>query len=128
MELRKIFAEVPDFRVVGRTDHILSEILVSSLCAVISGADDFEEIAEYGRQKEGFLSGFLSLPGGIPSHDTFNRVFRLMDHKLFEACLKKWSREIIEKLGDYQVNIDGKVLWATGKRGKKTAALCLVSA
>lgn len=128
MELREIFAEVPDFRVVGRTDHILSEILVISLCAVLSGADDFEEIAEYGRQKEEFLQGFLSLPNGIPSHDTFNRVFRLLDHKSFEACLKKWSHEIIDKLKAYQVNIDGKVLRATGKRGKKTAALCLVSA
>ena len=73
MELREIFAEVPDFRVAGRTDHILSEILVISLCAVISGADDFEEIAEYGRQKEAFLWRFLSLPSGIPSHDTFNK-------------------------------------------------------
>ena len=128
MELREIFAEVPDFRVSGRTDHILSEILVISLCAVLSGADDFEEIAEYGRQKEEFLRGFLSLPNGIPSHDTFNRVFRLMNHESFGACLKKWSREIIDKLEDYQVNIDGKVLRATGKRGKKTAGLCLVSA
>jgi hypothetical protein len=58
MELREIFAEVPDFRVKGRTDHILSEILVISLCAVISGAYDLEEIAEYGSQKEGFLRGF----------------------------------------------------------------------
>ncbi len=128
MELREIFAEVPDFRVLGRTDHLLSEILVISLCAVLSGADDFEEIAEYGRQKEEFLRGFLSLPSGIPSHDTFNRVFRLMNHASFEACLKKWSREIIDKLAAYQVNIDGKVLRATGERGKKTAALCLVSA
>lgn len=128
MELREIFAEVPDFRVAGRTDHLLSELLVISLCAVLSGADDFEEIAEYGRQKEAFLRQFLSLPNGIPSHDTFNRVFRLMDHESFEACLKKWSRQIIDKLEDYQVNIDGKVLRATGKRGKRTAALCLVSA
>lgn len=128
MELREIFAEVPDFRVVGRTDHILSEILVISLCAVLSGADDFEEIAEYGRQKEEFLQGFLILPNGIPSHDTFNRVFRLMSQQSFEACLKKWSQEIIDQLKDYQVNIDGKVLRATGKRGKKTAGLCLVSA
>ena len=128
MELREIFSEVPDFRVSGRTDHILSEILSISLCAVISGADDFEEIAEYGRQKKDFLGRFLTLPNGIPSHDTFNRVFRLMDHESFGACLTKWSYEIIEKLKDYQVNIDGKVLRATGQRGEKSSALCLVSA
>lgn len=128
MKLREIFNEVPDFRVINRTDHILSEILVISLCAVISGADDFEEIAEYGRQKEAFLRQFLELPNGIPAHDTFNRVFRLIDADAFNACLTKWSKEILAQLEDYQVNIDGKVLRATGKRGKKTAALCLVSA
>lgn len=128
MKLKEIFNEVPDFRVKGRTDHILSEILVISLCGVLSGAEDFEEIAEYGRQKEKFLRQFLDLPNGIPSHDTFNRVFRYLDKKSFESCLLKWSKEIIEGLEHYQVNIDGKVLRATGKRGKKTAALCLVSA
>jgi len=128
MELREIFEEVPDFRVIGRTDHLLSEILVISLCAVLSGADDFEEISEYGRQKEVFLRGFLSLPNGIPSHDTFNRVFRFMDHQAFQQCLKKWSRQIIEQLEHHQINIDGKVLRATGERGKTKAGLCLVSA
>ena len=128
MKLREIFEEVPDFRVQGRTDHLLSEILVISLCGVLSGAEDFEEIAEYGRQKKTFLEQFLELPNGIPSHDTFNRVFRFMDTDSFESCLIKWSKEILEDLPNYQVNIDGKVLRATGKRGKKTAALCLVSA
>lgn len=128
MKLAEIFKEVPDFRVKGRTDHLLNEILVMSLCAVLSGAEDFEEIAEYGVQKQEFLGQFLTLPNGIPSHDTFNRVFRFMDTKKFEECLVKWSKEIVEELSHYQVNIDGKVLRATGKRGKKTAALCLVSA
>jgi len=128
MKLREIFEEVPDFRVKGRTDHILSEILVISLCGMLSGAEDFEEIAEYGRQKKDFLKQFLLLPNGIPSHDTFNRIFRYLKPKEFENCLKKWSKEIIEDLANYQINIDGKVLRATGKRGKKTSALCLVSA
>lgn len=128
MRLTEIFENVADFRVVGRTDHKLSEILVLSLCAVLSGADDFEEIAEYGRQKESFLSQFLELPNGIPSHDTFNRVFHYLDKDSFQNCLQTWSKEIIECLEGCQINIDGKVLRATGKRGKKTAALCLVSA
>jgi len=128
MKLSEIFKEVPDFRVKGRTDHLLNEILVISLCAVLSGAEDFEEIEEYGVQKQEFLSQFLLLPNGIPSHDTFNRVFRFMETDKFEECLVKWSEEIVKELSHYQVNIDGKVLRATGKRGKKTAALCLVSA
>ena len=128
MKLTEIFKEVPDFRVKGRIHHLLNEILIISLCAVLSGAEDFEEIAEYGVQKQDFLSEFLLLPNGIPSHDTFNRVFRYMDTRSFEECLIKWSREIIKELSHYQVNIDGKVLRATGERGKKTAALRLVNA
>lgn len=129
MELRKIFKEVPDFRIAKKVKHYLNEILVIALCAVISGAEDCEEIEEYGKQKETFLRQFLELPNGIPSHDTFNRIFRYMDSAAFGKCLKRWSTEIIEQLeGTYQINIDGKVLRATGKKGKKTAALCLVSA
>ena len=70
MGLQKIFSEVPDFRLNRRKLHLLSDILVISLYAVISGANDFEDIAEYGRQKKEFLTKFLSLPNGIPSYDT----------------------------------------------------------
>ena len=128
MDLQKIFSEVPDFRLNRRKLHLLSDILVISLCGVISGANDFEDIAEYGRQKEDFLSKFLSLPNGIPSHDTFNRVFRHLDSKSFGSCLVKWSSEIIAGLDFYQVNIDGKVLRATATESKKKSGLCLISA
>lgn len=129
MNLRAIFSEVPDFRIAKKVKHYLHEILIISLCAVLSGAEDCEEIEEYGKQKEEFLRQFLELPNGIPSHDTFNRIFRFMDCKAFNKCLCKWSGEIVRHLKDrYQINIDGKVLRATGKKGKKTAALCLVSA
>lgn len=134
MKLEKIFSEVPDFRVVNRSDHKLVDILIISLCGVISGADDFEEIAEYGRQKHSFLKRFLELPNGIPSHDTFNRVFRFLDKTAYQQVLIRWSSEIIRELKRLEsqegqlINVDGKVLRATGKRGKKTAALCLVSA
>jgi len=81
MQLTEIFEEVPDFRVLGRTSYKLSEILIISLCAVLGGAEDYEEISEYGRQKEEFLRTFLELEHGIPSHDTFTRVFRFLDKK-----------------------------------------------
>lgn len=128
MNLVEIFNEIPDFRVQGRIDYLLSEILVISLCGVLAGAEDYEDIAEYGRQKEEFLSSFLELDHGIPAHDTFNRVFRYMDKQAFGKCLHRWSAEIIESLSDLQINIDGKVLRATGKRGKRTSGLCLVNA
>lgn len=117
MELQEIFKEVRDFRVEKRTDHYLNGILVISLCAVLSGAEDYEETAKYGRQKEEFLRQFLELPTGIPSHDTFNRMFRLTDVSAFQSCLVRWSSQIISTLtDDYQMNLDGKVLRVTGKK------------
>jgi predicted transposase YbfD/YdcC len=128
MKLVEIFEAVPDYRNTKFISYKLSELLVIALCGVISGADDYEEIAEYGLEKEEFLSQFLELENGIPSHDTFTRVFRNMDTKSFENCLVRWSKEILSEIKHYQINIDGKVLRATGKRGKKTAAICIVSA
>jgi len=128
MNLVKIFDNIPDYRTENLIFYPLNEILVISLCAVLSGADNFEEIAEYGREKEEFLSQFLELAEGVPSHDTFRRTFQNIDVKSFEDCLRNQSKEILEGLDDYQINIDGKVLRATGKRGKKTAAVCIVSA
>jgi hypothetical protein len=93
--------------------------LVIILCGVISEANDFEDIAEYGLQKRDFLSKFLELPNGIPSHDRFNRVFRYLDSQSFNNCLVKWSKEIVSSLDFYQVNIDGKVLRATAQSGEK---------
>lgn len=128
MKLVKIFEQVPDFRNKKLISHILSEILVISLCAVLSGADDFEEISEYGLERASFLGQFLKLPKGIPSPDTFRRTFQNIETQSFEKCLRDQSENILAGLEDYQINIDGKVLRATGKRGKKTAAICIVSA
>lgn len=128
MKLVKIFEGVPDYRNEKLVTYLLSEILVISLCAVLSGADDFEEISEYGKEREVFLRQFLELSNGIPSADTFRRTFQNMDTVAFEKCLRDYSEEVLSGLGEYEINIDGKVLRATGKRGKKTAAICIVSA
>ncbi|MEM6697855.1 MAG: ISAs1 family transposase [Bacteroidota bacterium] len=128
MKIVKIFEQVPDFRTEKKVYHLLSDILISTLCAVLSGADDFEEIAEYSREKEEFLCTFLEFKNGIPSHDTYRRVFIHLDTAAFERCLVEYSEEIIKELEDRQINIDGKILKATGKRGKKNSAICIVSA
>ena len=128
MKLVEIFEDIPDFRRKNQVKHYLSSILVLAFCAVLSGADDFEEIAEYGTEKEDVLRHFVPLPNGIPSHDTFRRVFQNMDTQSFEKCLRERAGEVLAALEEYQINIDGKVLRASGKRGKKTAAICIVSA
>jgi hypothetical protein len=78
-ELGKYFGDVPDFRMDRCKHHNLLDILAISICAVVCRADDFEEVSEYGRQKETFLRTFLDSPNGIPSHDTFNRVLKYLD-------------------------------------------------
>lgn len=130
MNWESFFAAVPDFRLNRRKKHQLLDILVIALLAVICGADDFEEIALYGRQKEGFLRTFLTLPNGIPSHDTFNRVFRYLDKKAFGQCLYRWSSQILATIEKqlYQISLDGKVLRGTAKAGQKKSGLCVVSA
>jgi DDE_Tnp_1-associated len=95
MESLPFFTKVEDFRINRKKLYGLPELLMISVCAVLSGADDFEEIAEYGRQKEEFLKTFLELPNGIPSHDTFNRVFQHLDKDSFSESLYRWSKELL---------------------------------
>lgn len=130
MNWTTFFADVPDFRLNRRKKHALLDILVITLLAVICGADDYEEVALYGRQKESFLRTFLSLSNGIPSHDTFNRVFKFLDNKALSGCLHRWSQQIIRELAPLlpQISVDGKVLRATAKAGKKNGAARAVRA
>lgn len=130
MNWETFFADVPDFRLNRRKKHHLLDILVIALLAVVCGADDFEEMELYGRQKETFLRTFLVLPNGIPSHDTFNRVFKYVDKQAFGDCLYRWSSQILAKLEPHMthIGIDGKVLRATAKKGHKKSGLCIVSA
>jgi predicted transposase YbfD/YdcC len=130
MNWQTFFQDVPDFRINRCKRHNLLDILVISVCACVCGADDFEDIALYGTQKEAFLRTFLELPHGIPSHDTFNRVLKFLDKDAFSESLYRWSKEILSTINeDYtQINIDGKVLRATAKSGHKKSGLCLLSA
>lgn len=129
MKIQKIFAEVADFRrehVFKK--HLLSDILVLSLCASLSGAETDEDIESYGQEKLSFLKTFLELPNGIPSHDTITRVFRHLDKDAFSNCLFKYSKDIMEFLNEHHISIDGKVCRATNKGGKKKNGICIVTA
>lgn len=135
MEIKDIFSSVPDYRRdCALKLHLLNEILMISLCAVLSGAENDEEIATYGEQKREFLSTFLSLPNGIPSHDTFTRIFRFLDTNKFAQCLYEHSGELLDFLQEHHISIDGnisidgKVLRGTAKRGKKKSGICIVTA
>jgi len=130
MNWQTFFQDVPDFRLNRRKKHNLLDILVISVCAFVCGADDFEDIALYGTQKESFLRTFLELPNGIPSHDTFNRVLKFLDKDAFADSLYRWSKQILSTLNEEytHISIDGKVLRATAQSGHKKSGLCLLSA
>jgi hypothetical protein len=87
------FASLPDPRVERTRLHKLSDILFITMAAVLSGCDDWNEIELYAEMKEEWLRKYLELPGGIPSHDTFNRVFSLLDPEALRACFLSWVEE-----------------------------------
>lgn len=106
------FADLPDPRVDRTKKHLLSDILVIAVCAVVAGADSFEEIERFGRAKHDWLRRFLPLPNGIPSHDTINRVFAALDRTAFAARFSRWAAGLCAAAGLRPVSIDGKAVRA----------------
>src|SRR5919106_4815336 len=92
--LTACFDGLVDPRETRRCDHRLIDILVIAVCAVIACAESWENIELYGRSKQAWLETFLALPNGIPSHDTFRRVFMLLDPDAFEACFSRWAQSL----------------------------------
>jgi predicted transposase YbfD/YdcC len=128
LSLTTVFADLPDPRIeTANKLHKLTDILVIATCAVIAGADGWEEIAEYGRTKETFFRRFLGLPNGIPSHDTFERVFAKLDPDAFADRFGRWMAELCEATGLAHVAIDGKSARGSAK-DTFTGCLHLVSA
>jgi predicted transposase YbfD/YdcC len=108
IRIAKYFADLPDPRVNRTRKHRLDDILVIALCAVLCGADTFEQIETFGTTREDWLKTFLALPHGIPSHDTFNRVLAALDHNAFSTCFAKWMTELCQTHGLRAIAIDGK--------------------
>src|ERR671910_610309 len=108
--LAACFAGLADPRVTRRCDHRLIDILVIAAIAVIACAESWEDIELYGRSKQAWLKTFLALPNGIPSHDTFRRVFMLIDPDAFEGCFTRWAQSLTSKVEREVVAIDGKTV------------------
>ena len=108
--------------------HNLTDILVITILGTICGADTWTEINEFGVAKYEWLKTFLALPNGIPSHDTFGRVFSLIDPDKFEACFCAWIESLEIDTNNEIIAIDGKTLRGSGNKRKNEKSLHLVSA
>jgi predicted transposase YbfD/YdcC len=127
MDVAELFFEIADPRQAGKCYHELSDIIMIVLCGYLSDCAGFEEVYDYAVDKEEVLREFLALPFGIPSHDTLNRVFRLLEPTQVAGVLTKWGKQIVGLLAQKQLIVDGKQLRGTIKAGRKQANVQLVS-
>jgi predicted transposase YbfD/YdcC len=110
ISLITILRELPDPRVERTRLHRFEDILVIALCAMICGAESFEDMEDFGAAKQAWFASFLELPNGIPSHDTFNRLFCALDPEKFLQAFMRWTQSLRQSLAGEVVAIDGKAL------------------
>ena len=126
--LTNCFARLEDPRIERTKGHLLGDILTLAVLAVIAGAEGWEDIEDFGRQKHVWLKQYLELPNGIPSHDTIARVFRALRPGEFQGALAEWFDSLPEHLGLRCIPIDGKTLRRSHDRKTMKSALHLVCA
>ena len=122
------FGTLPDPRIERHRWHKLGDILVIAVCAVLCGAESYPAIEDFGREREEWWRQFLEFPEGIPSHDTFNRVWRLLDPVEFQRCFLGWMQAVAEVTAGEVGAIDGKALRRSSAQGTSKRAIHMVSA
>lgn len=128
LSLIENFADCQDPRRELGKEHLLIDIIVIGILAVISGANDFVGMAEFGRDQEAWLRTFLALPSGIASHDTFGRVFARIKPSEFQRCFRNWVQSVAKLTAGEVVAIDGKTARRSHQRSLGKEAIELVSA
>src|ERR1700679_3687534 len=127
--LRKFFASLPHPRKRRtRFKHPLLTLVVIALCGAIAGADTWEEVVQFARDRREWLARLVNLSKGIPSHDTFGRVFAALDPLAFQKCLLTWVQRLHEVTKGQVIAIDGKVAREAMARAGDQGPLTLVSA
>ena len=126
--IEECFGGIPDSRIQKKIAHKLIDIIAISILAIICGADSWSEIETYGTAKQNWLSTFLELENGIPSHDTFARVISKLDPEILEQSFQKWIAQMTGKLGLEVIAIDGKTLKGSYDRENSLKSLQMVSA
>jgi predicted transposase YbfD/YdcC len=126
--LLRFFDQIQDPRMDRTKLHLLSDMLVITLCAVICGANNWVEIEMFGKIKLEWLRACLVLPNGIPSHDTFGRVFSILDPDQLERCFRRMTAALAESTGGKLIAVDGKTLRRSFDKASNKAAIHMVSA
>jgi predicted transposase YbfD/YdcC len=124
----RYFRPLRDPRRNHRKKHLLMDLIVIALCAVIAGANDWQQVVTFARRRHAWFDTFLDLPNGIPSHDTFERLFDRLDPQVFQTCFRRWVEALTQALGVRHIAIDGKTLRHSGSAPKGWKPLHLVSA
>ena len=128
LSIARFFTRLRDPRRRHLRRHLLLDLVVITLCAVIAGANDWQQVVTFAVQRRAWLQTFLALPNGIPSHDTFERVFDRLDPLVFQGCFSQWAEGLAQTLGLKQIAIDGKTLRRSGNTVKGWKPLHVVSA
>ncbi|MBU1106422.1 MAG: ISAs1 family transposase [Candidatus Riflebacteria bacterium] len=126
--IRKHFTTLKDPRIERKKLHSLADILIIAICAVVCGAEEWSEIELFGRAKKKWFKSFLSLPNGIPSKDTFSRVFARLDPAEFQRCFMSWLDYLKDSTSLDIIAIDGKTLRNSFNKASGKAAIHMVSA
>lgn len=126
--LQKYMQGVSDQRQQGKVKHALESILFMAVAATIANAGSWEEIEQFAKGHEEWFATYIELPNGVPSHDTFERVFKWVDGKEFERCFRLWMQEICQDNELGIVAVDGKTMRGSADRSGSRKALHIVSA
>ena len=110
LSLIEHFKDLPDPRVQRTPDHDLIDILVIAVCTLLCAGESFNDMEDFGNAKADWFKTFLTLRHGIPSHDTFNRVFAALDPKAFLDCFLRWTQSLRQAVAQEIVALDGKAL------------------
>jgi predicted transposase YbfD/YdcC len=120
-DLLSYFSDLKDPRINRTKRHLVDDIVFIAIASVLCGGESWNDMQEYGEIKKEWLSSFLELPNGIPSHDTFNRFFSALDADEFENCFLSWVKSIHQRTHGEVISIDGKTMRGSRTQGCKTA-------
>ena len=125
--IESFFERIEDHRHHNRL-HKLIDVIIIAICGVVAGADTYEQIENFGKKRKKWLSKFLELPHGIPSHDTFGRIFERINPIEFQNSFKLWIESVTERTRGQVVAIDGKTLRRSHDSANDKKAIHMISA